>query len=100
MLLVADSLLFKDVVLDNDNLHKELAIWKVKLSDANKVTDQASSQILEVIRRDMKPTTWPCHPSDLSNAVKMPTQQHRFLDGLLTGNPQHENPPERVSNVI
>ena len=30
----------------------------------------------------------------------MPTQLHRFLVGLLTGNPQHENPSERVSNLI
>jgi len=89
LLLVPDSLSFKDVVLDNDNdnLCKELAIWKVKLPDANNITDQASSQIREVIRREMKPTAWPCHPSDLSNAVKMPTQLHRFLVGLLTGNP-------------
>ena len=100
LLLVPDSLSFKDVVLDNDNLRKELAIWKVKLTDANKIIDQASSQIREVIRRDMKPTAWPCHSSDLSNAVKMPTQLHRFLVGLLTGNPQHENPSERVSNLI
>lgn len=92
LLLVPDSLSFKDVLLDNDNdnLRKELAIWKVKLTDAKNITDQASSQIWEVTRREMKPTAWPCHPSDLSNAVKMPTQLHRFLVGLLTGNPQHE----------
>ena len=48
----------------------------------------------------MKPTAWPCHPSDLSNAAEMPTQLHRFLVGLLTGNPQNENPSERVSNLI
>ena len=30
----------------------------------------------------------------------MPTQLHRFLVGLLTGNPQNENPSERVSNLI
>ena len=30
----------------------------------------------------------------------MPTQLHRFLVGLLTGNPQHENPSESVSNLI
>lgn len=100
LLLVPDSLSFKDVVHDDDNLRKELAIWKVKLSDANKITDQASSQIREVIRIDTKPTAWPCHPSDLSNAVEMPTQLHRFLVGLLTGNPQNENPSERVSNLI
>ena len=47
LLLVPDSLSFKDVVLDNENLRKELAIWKVKLTDANKITDQASSQIRE-----------------------------------------------------
>ena len=100
LLLVPDSLSFKDVVLDNDNLRKELAIWKGKQTDANRITDQASSQIREVIRRDMKPTAWPCHPSDLSNAAEMPTQLHRFLVGLLTGNPQNENPSERVSNLI
>lgn len=50
LLLVPDSLSFKDVLLDNDNdnLRKELAIWKVKLTDANNITDQASSQIWEV----------------------------------------------------
>jgi len=50
LLLVPDTLPFKDAVLDNDNLRKELAIWKVKLTDANKITDQASSQIRQVIR--------------------------------------------------
>ena len=90
LLLVPDSLSFKDAVLDNYKLRKKLAICK-KLTDANKITDQASSQISEAIRRDMKPTSWPCHPSDLSNAVKMPTQLHRFLVGLLTGNPETEN---------
>jgi len=100
LLLVPDSLSFKDVVLDNENLRKELAIWKVKLTDANKITDQASSQIREAIRRDMTPTPWPYHPSDLSNAVNMPTQLHRFLVGLLTGNPENENPSERVSNLV
>ena len=69
LLLVPDSLSFKDVVLDDENLRKELAIWKVKLTDANGITDHASSQIREVIRRDMKPTAWPCLPSDLSNAA-------------------------------
>ena len=100
LLLVPDSLSFKDVVLDNENRRKELAIWKVKLTDANKITDQASSQIREAIRRDMTPTPWPYHPSDLSNALNMPTQLHRFLVGLLTGNPENENPSERVSNLV
>ena len=100
LLLAPDSFSFKDVVLENENLRKELAIWKVKLTDANKITDQASLQIREAIRRDMKPTPWPCHPSDLSNAVNMPTQLHRFLIGLLTGNPENENPSDRVSNLV
>ena len=39
LLLVPDSLSFKDVVLDNDNLRKELAIWKGKLTDANRISD-------------------------------------------------------------
>ena len=30
----------------------------------------------------------------------MPTQLHRFLVGLLTGNPQNLNPSERMSNLI
>ena len=74
LLLVPDSLLFKNAVLDNENLREELAIWKVKLTDANGITNQASSQIREVIRRDLKPTAWPCLPSDLSNAAEMPIQ--------------------------
>ena len=48
----------------------------------------------------MTPTPWPYHPSDLLNAVNMPTQLHRFLVGLLTGNPENENPSERVSNLV
>ena len=83
LLLVPDSLLFKDVVVDNDNLRKELAIWKGKLTDANRITDQASPQIRKVIRRDMKPPAWPCHPSDLSNAAEMPSPATSFSSSLL-----------------
>ena len=101
LLLAPDSLSFKDVVpQDNENLGKDLAVWKVKLTDANKITDQASSQISEAKRTDMTPTPWPCHPSDLSNAVNMPTQLHRFLVGLLTGNPENENPCQRECQIV
>ena len=52
----------------------------MKLTDGNRITDQASSQIREVI----------------SNAYPATS----FLVGLLTGNPQNLNPSERVSNLI
>lgn len=39
LLLVFDSLLFKDVVFDNDNFCKELVIWKGKLIDVNRIID-------------------------------------------------------------
>lgn len=86
LLMVPDNVTLQDVVLENQSLQRELEIWKSKVTDLNKITDQASAKIRSVIKEDMKPTPWPYHPSDVSS-TSIPHQLERFLTGLLTGNP-------------
>ena len=59
LLMVPDSVSFKDVVLENQMLHRELRVWKAKSTNINKIIDQTSSHIRSVIRQDMTPTPWP-----------------------------------------
>ena len=80
LLMVPDSVSLQDVVLEN---HRELEIWKAKVTDFNKIIDQTSSQIRSA---DMAPTPWPYHPSDV-NSSAIPNQLERLLVGLLTGDP-------------
>ena len=62
-LMVPDSVTFKDVILDNQILHRELRVWKAKLTNINKSIDQSSSHIRSNIKEDMTPTPWPFyHP--------------------------------------
>ena len=76
-------------------------MWKTNLADDNKIIDQASLQIREAIKSEMKTTPWPYHPADInSSRVHLPTQLHRFLVGVMTGNPECENPPERVISLV
>ena len=86
LLMVPDSVSLQDVVLENQGLRRELEIWKAKVTDFNKIIDLTSSQIRSAIKKDMAPTPWPYHPSDVnSNAI--PNQLERLLFGLLTGDP-------------
>jgi hypothetical protein len=63
--MVPDSVSLKDVVLENQTLHKELKVWKAKSTNFNKSIDQTSSQIRSAIKHDMTPTPWPYYPSDV-----------------------------------
>ena len=57
LLLVPQSITVQDVVLENQNLSRELKVWKTILTDANKIIDQASSQIRDKIKTEMKATS-------------------------------------------
>ena len=83
LILVPDNLPLQDVVLENDNLRHELQLWKGKVTDSNKVIDQASSKIRESVKRAMTQTRWPYHPSDVSNNIPTTPQLHRFFTGLF-----------------
>lgn len=45
LLMVPDSVSFKDVVLENQMLQRELIVWKAKLTNINKIIDQTVSHI-------------------------------------------------------
>ena len=77
----------KDVVLENQSLHRELELWKAKSTDVNRIIDQTSSLIRQAIKKDMVSTPWPYHPSDIATHSTIPNELQRFLVGLLTGNP-------------
>lgn len=100
LLLVPDSLSLKDVVLQNDHLVRELQLWKAKVTDSNKVIDQASPTIRESIKGKMTQTPWPYHPSCVPTAIPTTFQLHRFFIGLLTGDPDNENPADRICRLV
>jgi len=87
LLMVPCCVSLKDVVLENQTLHRELKLWKAKSTDVNKIIDQTSSHIRTAIKQDMISTPWPYHPSDVATHIAIPNQLERFLVGLLTGNP-------------
>ena len=99
LLMVPDSVTLQDVVSENQSLHRELEIWKAKVTDPNKIIDQASAKIRSAIKEDMGPTPWPYHPSDV-NSLSIPHQLERFLTGLLTGDPEAKNQANRVSTLV
>ena len=71
-------------MLENQNLVRELKVWKTKLADDNKVIDQASLKIREAIKSEMKETSWPCRPADIHSEVQMPAQLRRLAKTLLS----------------
>ena len=99
LLMVPNSVSLKDVVIENQNLHRELKMWKASLNNFNKIIDQASSQIRSAIKQEKTPTPWPYHPSDSAH-YSIPHQLERFLVGLLTGDPDTEFPSHRVTTLV
>ncbi|KAG0714704.1 hypothetical protein GWK47_001513 [Chionoecetes opilio] len=69
LLMVPCCVSLKDVVLENQNLHRELKLWKAKSTDINKIIDQTSSHIRTAIKKDMIFTPWPYHPSDVATHI-------------------------------
>ena len=83
LLMVPLCISVKDVVLENQSLHRELELWKTKSTDVNKIIDQTSSLIRQAIKKDMVSTPWPYHPSDIATHITIPNEEQRFLVGLL-----------------
>ena len=54
--MVPDSVQLHDAVLGTQNLRKELGIWKTKVTDLMKITDQVSSAIRSAVKEDEEPT--------------------------------------------
>jgi len=49
LLMVPDSVTLRDVVVENQILQREVTIWKDKLTDSNKILDQATTQMNQEI---------------------------------------------------
>ncbi len=98
LLMVPVSVTLQDVVLENQSLQKELEIWKSKVTNLKQI-DQVSTKLRYVIKEDIKPTTWPYHPSDV-NSTCIPHYLERFLTGLLTGDPDVKSRSHRVSTLV
>ena len=56
LVLVPDSVILQDVLLDNQSLTKELKVWKMKSTSMDKIIDQTSLQIRSSIKQDMQST--------------------------------------------
>ena len=74
LLMVPCCVSLKDVILENQNLHRELKLWKAKSTDINKIIDQTSSHIRTAIKKDMISTPWPYHPSDVASHIAIPNE--------------------------
>ena len=100
LLLVPNTLSLKDVVLENEQLQREIKSLKEKSTDPVQIIDQASLKIRESIQRDMSRTPWPFHPSNVSTTITKTPELHRFFTGLLNGDPKNENVSERVCTLV
>lgn len=102
LLMVPESVTLNDVVLENQNLQRELKVWRAKSTDFNKIIDQTSSQIRLIIKEQKTVTPWPIHPADVKDSahVSIPDQLERLLVGLLTGNPETKIQTQRVSTLV
>jgi hypothetical protein len=97
LLVVPNSVSFRDVVVENHNLHQELKTWKTKSTDIEKTLDKASLHIRSIIKHDMKSTPWPLHPADMKTAnITIPSPLKRFLLGVLVGDPDSKQQTERI----
>ena len=80
-LVVPESVLLKDVVLENQS----------KSTDVNTIIDQTSTLIRSAIQQDMTPT--PTHIS-ISNHLE------RFLVGIISEHPDNKNQSQRVTTLV
>ena len=101
LLMVPNTVTLRDVVVENQILDRELAIWKGKMTDLDKIVDQTASQIRTSIKhlQATTPTPWPCHPADTEN-FSIPAQLEQFLVGLLTGDPDTSYQTHRVTTLV
>ena len=95
---IVDDLSLTDVVLENQDLLREIEIWKSQTID--KIIGQTSSLILSAIKSNITPSPWPYHPSDVSRCDPIPKELERFLVGLLTGNPDKKSQTNKVSTLV
>ena len=92
----------RDVVLENQNLLRELNVWRAKSTNVNRIIDPTSSHIRSIIKQEMTVTPWPIHPSDVKDSgyITLPDQLERLLVGLLTGNPDTKTQTEKIAALV
>lgn len=102
LLLVPQTVSRRDLVLENQNLLRELNIWRAKSTNVNKIIDQTSSHIRTIIKQKMTVTPWPFHPSDVKDSgyITLPDQLERLLIGLLTGNPETKTQTQKITALV
>lgn len=101
LLVIPDSVTMQDVVLENNKLRNELKIRRAKSSDIKTIIQQASCYVRTSIQECCLPSPWPYHPSDLENkSINLPCLLQQLLSGILTGEPEKENPSQRVKLLI
>ena len=102
LLMVSQTVSRRDVVLENQNLVRELNIWRGKSTNVNKIIDQTSSHIRSIIKQEMTVTPWPFHPSDVKDTgyITLPDQLERLLVGLLTGNPDTKTQTQKIAALV
>ncbi|KAK7143952.1 hypothetical protein R3I93_014956 [Phoxinus phoxinus] len=101
LLMVPQTVSRRDVVLENQNLLRELNVWKAKSTNVNKIIDQ-TSHIRSIIKQDMTVTPWPFHPSDVKDSgyITLPDQLEQLLVGLLTGNPDTKTQTQKITALV
>ena len=100
LLFIPSIISLKDVVLENENLKKELQVWKEKSTDPNKIIDRASLYIRETIKSEMKASSWPFYPADVDKKVYIPVPLRRFLFGVTSGMQESSSTPQRVLTLV
>lgn len=101
LLAIPDSITMQDMVLENKNLRNELKTLRSKSSDIKCIIHQASSYVRTSIQESCMQSPWPYHPSDLKNeSMNLPCLLQQLLTGILTGEPEKENPSQRVKLLI
>lgn len=102
LLMVPHTVSIRDVVLENQNLLRELNVWRAKSTNVNKIIDQTSSHIRSIIKQEMTVTPWPFHPSDVKDSgyITLPDQLEWLLVGLLTGNPDTKTQTQKIAALV
>ena len=56
LLMVPHTVSLRDVVIENQALHRELKVWRDKSTNINNIIDQTSSYIRSIIKQEMTAT--------------------------------------------
>jgi hypothetical protein len=100
LLVIPNTLTVKDVVMENQCLKAELTLWKAN-SNVNNIIELASMHLRQNIMMDEKETQWPLHPENIDpNFFKVPEYLNKFFLGLLRGNSNAQDSPQRISRLV